>query len=206
MDSAVTVKSMLPIPALKARNMLQSPDLSSQPYNFSIIVGDEKIPVHRQWLQDVSDYFYCLFDSRMQETEKATLELKDTKTSVVKTVIAYICGKVINIELEDIMDYVDIVEMWQILSLKDKLEMYIIKYFDRSNCFHFWIMAQTYGMKKLATGTERFVARKFEDISSTSDFTALDLVDLKHLFNEVVKTADHNVMVKFRACINWIPG
>ena len=187
MDSDASVESTPLMPEFKAQlkvNGNVSSEFSFQILNFTIIVGEETILAHRQRLQDISDYFYCLFNSGMQENENSTLEVKDMKVEVVKTVLAYIFGEVINIQWEDIIDYVDIVEMWQILSLKDELERYFIKNYHKKNCTLLWIMAQTYGMKKLAMEAKHFIKQHLVDISCSPDFLSLDLASLKELHRD----------------------
>ena len=126
---------------------------TSDPPDFSIIVDEETIPVHRNLREETCDYFHCLFECGIQEVETGKLEVNHIKASVVRTVISYLYGKVISIELDNVTDYTDIAEMWQLLQLKDELEDYIVTNIDAdiNNCipWHWVDFAENYNMEKL---------------------------------------------------------
>ena len=58
-------------------------------------------------------------------------------------------GRDITIEWDDVEDYLDIVESWQITELKDKLENYVARNIDVDNCISWSFTAQRYCMKKV---------------------------------------------------------
>ena len=124
---------------------------TSHPPDFSIIVEEETIPVHRNLIEENCHYFHCLFECGIQEVETGTLEVKHMKASVVRTVISYIYGENISIERDNVIDYIDIAEMWQLLQLKDELEDYIVTNTDAdiNNCMHWLHIAEKYHMVKL---------------------------------------------------------
>ena len=126
---------------------------TSHPPDFSIVVEEERIPVHRKLLEETCHYFQCLFECRIQEVETGTLEVKHMQVSVVRTVIAYLYGEDISISWDSVTDYLDIVEMWQLIELKDELEDYIVTNIDIdikfNNCMHWMDIVETYHMAKL---------------------------------------------------------
>ena len=127
--------------------------MTRYPPDFLIIVAEEKILVHGNLLEETCPYFQCMFECGIQEVEKQTLEVKNTKASVVRTVIAYLYGEDISISWEDVTDYIDIAEMWQLIELKDELEDYIVTSIDahRNQCAYMrWVdIAEKYRMQKL---------------------------------------------------------
>ena len=124
---------------------------TSHPPDFSIIVEEETISVHRNLLEETCHYFHCLFECKVQEVEMGTLEVKNMKADVVRTVIAYLYGEDISISLDKLTDYIDIAEMWQLIELKDELEDYIVTNIDIdiNNCMHWMDIVETYHMAKL---------------------------------------------------------
>ena len=135
---------------------------TSDPPDFSIIVDEETIPVHRNLLEETCHYFHCLFECGIQEVETGTLEVKHMKASVVRTVISYTYGKNISIAWDNVIDYVDIAEMWQLLQLKDELEDYIVTHIDAdiNNCipWHWVDVAEKYHIEKLERKIQNFDA------------------------------------------------
>ena len=121
----------------------------SHPPDFSITVEDETILAHRNRLEEASHYFRCLFEYGVQEAQTGTLVVKNTKLSVVRTMISYIYGENMSIEWDNVMDYMDIIEMWQLKELKDELEDYIMNNIDINNSVHWFFVAQKYHMGKL---------------------------------------------------------
>ena len=124
---------------------------TSHPPDFSIIAGEETIPVHRHLLQEASHYFYCLFECGIHEVETRTLEVKNMKADVVRTVISYINGEDISIAWDDITDFIDIAELLQLVQLKDNIEDNIVINVDSdtNNCIHWMDIAEKYHMEKL---------------------------------------------------------
>ena len=118
-----------------------------------------KLPVHRNVLQESSHYFQCMFEWSPGSTDRY-MEVKNTPLSVVMTMISYIYGEDINSEWNEVMDYIDIIEMWQMQELKYELEDYIISNIGNINV-HNWIqwlvIAQRYHMGKLELQIRRTV-------------------------------------------------
>ena len=135
------------VAAFRTQKLLDS-DISHPP-DLSITVEDETILAHRNLLEEASHYFSCMFECGIQEAQTGTLEVKNIKLSVVRTMISYIYGENINIEWDDVMDYMDIIEMWQLKELKDELEDYIMKNIDINNSANWVFVAQKYHMGKL---------------------------------------------------------
>ena len=121
----------------------------SQPPDFSITVEDETILAHRNLLEESSHYFRCMFECGIQEAQTGTIEVKNIKLSVGRTMISYIYGENISIEWDDVMDYMDIIEMWQLQELKYELEYYIMKNININNSVNWFFVAQKYHMGKL---------------------------------------------------------
>ena len=69
----------------------------------------------------------------------------------MKTVISYLYGEEINIEWDDILDYTDIAEMWQLIEFKEHLEDYMVTNVKLNRHVHCnWLdIADKYNMEKL---------------------------------------------------------
>ena len=73
------------------------------------------------------------------------------KADVVRTVISYINGEDISIAWDDITDFIDIAELWQLVQVKDNVEDNIVINVDpdTNNCIHWMDIAEKYHIEKL---------------------------------------------------------
>ena len=120
-----------PVPTFKIQRHVDID--ASQPPDFTIMVKGDTIPVHRNVLEETCHYFGCLFECGIQEAQTGTLEVKAVNPSAVKTIILYLYGEEISIEWDDIIDYIDLVEMWQLTELKHEIDKYMATNLD-VNC------------------------------------------------------------------------
>ena len=175
----------------------------SKPPDFCIKIENESLLVDKELLASSSSYFKCMFDSGMQEVQKGMVELKDLEAQSVKTVISYICGEEICVQWDDVTDYLDIVEAWQMTDLKDKLEEYIISNINTENCLDLAFVAQRYNTDKVMNKLLNFFSLFFADVAVTSNFLSLKFAELQVLFTDEV-ARNISCDVKLTACINWI--
>ena len=178
---------------------------TSLPTDFCIKLKVESIPVHKEVLTSASHYFHCLFECDMQEVKNQTVVLRDLDPHVVKTVVEYMYGNDITIEWDDVVDYLDIVESWQITELKDKLEDYVARNFDVDNCINWSFIAERYCMKKVQGRIDESMSSNFASVTASSDFLSLDFSALKELLTEDM-VMNVSCDDKLCACINWILG
>ena len=172
------------------------------PADFCLKIENESLMVHKELLASVSPYFKCMLDSGMQEVEKGMVEVKDLKAQSVKTVISYIYGEEISFRWDDVMDYLDIVEAWQLPNLKDKLEEYIISNINTENCLNLAFAAQRYNTEKVMNKLINFFSRYFTNIVVNPNFLSLKFTELKILLTDGV-VRNISCDVKLRTCINW---
>ena len=184
---------------------------TSVPPDFCIKLKQESIPVRKEVLTSASHYFHCLFESGMQEVQNQTLILHelgvnhDISSHAVKTVVEYMYGDDLTIEWNDVADYLDIVESWQLSEIKDKLEDYIGRNIDPDNCITWLFIAQRYYMKKVKSKADEFIIENCTSVTASSIFLSLDLSTLKYLLADDIMmnmSSDSKLCV----CINWILG
>ena len=177
-------------------------DTSCKP-DFCIKLRTGSLPVHKELLISASHYFGCLFNSGMKEVHRQTLNLESLNPKVVKAIIAYMYGENIIIEWEDITDYLDIVECWQIPDIKDELEEYIVGNIDVDNCNNWSLLAQIYHMKKVQALVYKLLCSNFASVVTQSDFLSVDVsVVMDLLTNDIM--LDVSSDDKLQACINWM--
>ena len=177
-------------------------DTSLDP-DFCIKLREDSLSVHKEILTSCSDYFCCLFNSGMQEVQNQTLNLEDLNSKVVKSVVAYIYGADITIRWEEVPDYLDIVECWQLMELKAKMEEYILGNINVHNCISGSLLAQKYQPIDVHDQTNNFLQSNFASMAASPDFLSVDLPTLKGLLtNDMMLNLSCDD--KLQACINWI--
>ena len=171
--------------------------------DFTIYVEGEELKVNKDVLKTKSEYFRCMFDSGMQEVQKASVELKEMNKQVVRTIIAYAYGEAVTIKWEDVMKYVDVIEQWQVTDLKDHVERYISSNVNIFNFTDLTSIAAQYNMEKVQDDVKTFLSANFDRVLSRTLFLSLDLEDLKRL---VPKDIVLNISCdkKLKACLRWL--
>ena len=175
-------------------------EVTAKPTDFCIKVENETIDVHKSVLCAASDYFGAMLKSGMKETYEEVLHIQYTKADVVKTMIKYFYGTKTCIEWEDIKDYVNIVELWQLPQVKAMLEPYIRENISPDNCIDWFVYADAYHMEHVKQKTSDLMNSKFSEISKCKEFMSLSLSNLISLIT--YKSITHNTTL-LKGCIRW---
>uniref|UniRef100_A0A7E4W2T4 BTB domain-containing protein n=1 Tax=Panagrellus redivivus TaxID=6233 RepID=A0A7E4W2T4_PANRE len=80
-------------------------------YNAEIVVGQNRLKVHRGFLSMISPVFHAAFTHKTKEAETGILEIKDFNIKTVRNAIDYLYGKEVKtqsaVEIVDILRFVD---------------------------------------------------------------------------------------------------
>ena len=71
------------------------------------LAGGQSIPVHKMVLSVACDYFKALFESGMKEVKEGAVGFETMNGQAVSSVIDYLYGRDIEIQWDDIDDYVN---------------------------------------------------------------------------------------------------
>ena len=176
-------------------------EILQKPRDFCIKVENQTIHVHKSVLCAVSDYFRIMLESGMKESTTGKIQIQHTKANVVETMIGHFYGKDACIEWEQIRDYVDIIELWQLAQLKPILEAYIAKNIVLQDCIDWFIYADTYHMEHVILRITELINANFTDFSRSRQFKSLSLSTLIPLISH--KNILHKVAV-LEGCIGWV--
>ena len=142
-------------------------------------------------------------DIGKERKSQHTVKVQGFTSQVVTNITHYMYSGKINIELEDIPQYLSIVTSWQLEELKDRIEDYIISHTDIINCIYWFSTSNMYGMKKVITHTTQFLGENMRAVSSHSEF-------LQHDFGKLLTSLTDDLLaniscdMKLLACDNWI--
>ena len=101
--------------------------------DFTFKVQKVSIPCHKVVLSAASQYFKSLFNSDGKNGERDGLILDTMNEHVMTNIIQYIYGQDILIQWQDIMEYLDAVNLFQLTKLKQHIEDYVIDHIDPDN-------------------------------------------------------------------------
>ena len=193
--------------------------IKHKPIDLYIIVEDDIIPVHRSVLCDSSSYFQAMMESNMRESLKGIAQIHHIRADVVQTAINYLYGAAIHVDMKDIIDFVDIVELWDLADVKSKLQEYINNNMGRTlqtdNCIRWYAFADSYNMNSVKRTVMQFIweineafnVRKYSyPIFATEAFKSLSAQQLDQLICDIMgKSPELHVRnhVAMVACIKW---
>ena len=172
-----------------------------KPTDLSIKVDAETLHVHKAVLCAVSDYFHVMLDSGMKESNERVIHIHDTRADVVETMMGYFYGKKTCIEWKDIKDYVDIVELWQLIRVKPVLEAYIADNILPKDCVEWFLYANSYHMEYLLLRIAYMINEQAGNISKDKAFLSLSLSNLGSLLSQ--EGLVHNASL-LESCIQWV--
>ena len=161
----------------------------------------KSIPVHKILLYTSSDYFKSLFSSNMKETEEGELCLEKTSDNVAFAIINYFYGRQVVIELDEMDEFVDAVEMFQLCDLRSQLEKIMMRRVSLVNCLQWSILADRYGYKKLKLKTKEIIQTNFLQVCSVQK--ELELSQMMYLlqFDDLITVESD---MKLKAAIDWV--
>ena len=200
--------------AWKVNSRIKS-SIKKKPRDFLIEVEDQLIHVHRAILCDASDYCRSMFECGMKESLEGILHIQHARADVIQTLIKYLYGKGISICASEIVDFVDIVGLWDLREVKCHLQCYIEQYakLQEDECIWWYLFADTYNLNAMKTNVMDFIMPEHGNLQYeyevfTSDtFQLLGLLQLNQLISDIFggqyDFEDQNHMV-VAACIQWV--
>ena len=169
--------------------------------DFILRVGDREIHAHKCILKISSEYFRALFDSGMTEINKGEVKLDTFDFDAVKTLIDYIYGRQIQVDIDNLIPLLSVIEHFLLEELKERLTKIIVEHLKPNNCI-FWLQVATQlNIKELKQITREMLRIDFNEVAFTDDF--LDLTAAS-----IVECIQHDIPLKadtvLKACVNWI--
>ena len=89
--------------------------------DFKIVVRDKEIDVHKNVVSAKCPYFESLFSSGMKEVKEGKVILDTLDYDVVKSIVAYLYGNKIDIDVEKLPEICDACELLLLGEMKDQL-------------------------------------------------------------------------------------
>ena len=169
--------------------------------DFSVKVQGATIQCNKNILSAQCAYFETMFQSGMKEANVGELTLNDMNPKVVENIINYLYHQKIDIELEHIMDYLDVAEMFLMQDLKLKINDFMNTRVDEDNCVEWYHLSKTYNLRETLHRTKCVILDNFDQVALNPEFHTLTFDDITAIIPYRSNTED---ITKLKACVTWI--
>nr|XP_039255398.1 kelch-like protein 24 [Styela clava] len=170
--------------------------------DFAIMVGDKKIPAHRNVLSAGSDYFRAMLSHENVESSAGIVAMKQVQYSSVKTCINYIyTGNFPNPDREEREQLMHTAQMLQLQGMCDKIAVSLEEELSTESFYSTKMIANTFNCTGLVESCNKYALENFQSIAAEDDFKHLDKDYISFLVgsNEV----EASEAVKCKALIIW---
>ena len=136
---------------------------------------DETFHVHKVILAAASPYFEAMFQHDMTEARSGSIELREVKPNVIKTVLEWIYKN--KLDVKDFKDDPDragdllaSAEMYQLDELKKIVEDELCDSLQLENVLELVVMGDMHGASKLKEKALKLIAEKKKDVEKLDDW------------------------------------
>ncbi|XP_077975303.1 kelch-like protein 24a [Styela clava] len=170
--------------------------------DFAIMVGDEKIPAHRNVLSAGSDYFRAMLSHENVESSTGIVEMKKVQYSSVKTCISYIyTGNFSTPGRDEREQLMFTAHMLQLQDMCDKIATSLEEELSPESFYSTRAIANTFECAGLVESCRKFALKNFQAIAVQDDFKHFekDFVSILVGSKETKAAED----IKCKALIIW---
>nr|XP_039250548.1 kelch-like protein 2 isoform X1 [Styela clava] len=170
--------------------------------DFAIMVGDEKIPAHRNVLSVGSDYFRAMLSHENVESSTGIVAMKQVQYSSVKTCINYIyTGNFPTPGHEEREQLMFTAHMLQLQGMCDKIAISLKEELSPQSFYSTKMIANTFNCTGLVESCNKYALKNFQSIVAEDDFKHLDKDYVSFMVGS--KEVNASEAVKCKALIIW---
>ncbi|KAJ8680807.1 hypothetical protein QAD02_016594 [Eretmocerus hayati] len=148
----------------------------------TIIMGNEKLPLHKNILSARSTYFSAMFDHDVRENVSNVVEIEDFSYEVMKEFFRYIyVGKLKDGE-KYMTELLQVSDMYGMEGLKSLCEKSIAKTIQNHNALECLNLANHHNATWLKTQCMEYIVRNAREIVKLSEYKLNDLPELTKEF------------------------
>ena len=148
--------------------------------DFTIKVKKVSIPCHKLILAATSPFFKTMFNLRssMKENLNNEITLDFLNPDTVLEIVSYFYTGRLNIRLDQVNVYLDMIEYFQLVSLKPQVEGFMLHQLSVRNCFGFLCLAGTYNLEILMEKCQYILSHGFPEVIKHHEFPNLTVKQL----------------------------
>lgn len=166
-------------------------------------IGCETFRAHRVVVASVSPYLRAMFTCGMKESTQDEIELRDIEPQAMSALINYAYTGEVLVTVDNVQDLLPAAGILQLKELKEACCAFLSDHMDTSNCLGIKQFADLHSCPELLKKANRFIIRKFMDITTHEEFLQLPQPVLKEVLENNHLHVDSEMQV-YRAFLAWV--
>lgn len=168
-------------------------------------IGCETFIAHRVVVASISPYLRAMFTCGMKESSQDEIELRDIEPQAMSSLINYAYTGEVLVTIDNVQDLLPAAGILQLKELKEACCAFLSDHMDTSNCLGIKQFADLHSCPELLKKANRFIVRKFMDITSHEEFLQLPQAVLKEILenNHLHVETEMQVYLAFIAWVNY---
>ncbi|GBM16210.1 Speckle-type POZ protein [Araneus ventricosus] len=135
------------------------------PYDTKLQTATEAFSAHTDILSAQSPVFEAMFKTSMKETIKKCVQIDDVDAETLKRMLLFLYSATLEeLEWKDAMELFFAADKYQILSLKSRCTVLLMKSLDLSNCCVLLLLADMHQEEDLKKAVQNFITRNDQKI------------------------------------------
>ncbi len=175
----------------------------SQLCDVTFKVGSETFLAHRVVVASMSPYLRAMFTCGMKESSQEEIELRDIDPQAMASLITYAYTGEVLVTIDNVQDLLPAAGILQLKDLKEACCSFLSDHMDSSNCLGIKQFADLHSCPELLKKANRFILRRFMDITMHEEFLQLPESVLKELLDSNHLHVDNEQQV-YRAFSAWV--
>lgn len=166
-------------------------------------IGSETFRAHRVVVASVSPYLRAMFTCGMKESSQDEIELRDIEPQAMCALINYAYTGEVLVTIDNVQDLLPAAGILQLRELKEACCAFLSDHMDTSNCLGIKQFADLHSCPELLKKANRFIVRKFMDITSHEEFLQLPQLVLKEILENNHLHVESEMQV-YQAFVAWV--
>ena len=169
--------------------------------DFEIIIGKERIPVHRLILAASSQHFKGILGPNTRESKQGYVKIQDLNFAAVKASLHYLYTGEVDLHFEEIEQILKVSYVLQFDDLKELILTFFLEELSAEKSLTIRRYGMMYDSEMVIQASEDYIGRNFEAVASTAAFQLLDEPELRACLKlQQLKSA----AVSWRAVTGWV--
>lgn len=166
-------------------------------------IGSSTFSAHRVVVASVSPYLRAMFTCGMKESSQDEIELRDIEPQAMASLINYAYTGQVLVTIDNVQDLLPAAGILQLKDLKEACCAFLSDHMDTTNCLGIKQFADLHSCPELLKKANRFILRKFIDITVHEEFLQLPEPVLKELLDNNHLHVDSEMQV-YQAFVAWV--
>uniref|UniRef100_A0A914YFE0 BTB domain-containing protein n=1 Tax=Panagrolaimus superbus TaxID=310955 RepID=A0A914YFE0_9BILA len=174
------------------KNQMTTSFQNNQNQDFTIIIGEKEIKVHKQVLMDASPVLAAMLESGLKESTENKMTVLDFSFEIVEAAIKLCYNRYIplNFTLEDALSIYRFADKYQMKLIMDSLENFLIEKLSSSNVVQLVYFSKEFAIKKLHQSCVDLLIKCSKESTPVYGSKSLDKDLLAMMFLSTLRSID----------------